>query len=133
MADNQRSIRRNIRDMPYDLRHQGYTCLERLVERRTWVLIVTLFGLALVAPLQLRQQFVFVANNLIQRVEARRVAPWQQPDEIDPRNKDRGVLSFSESSCWKNMRFHKEDLHTLIELLYLVYYILKLTKQKSGN
>jgi hypothetical protein len=48
---------------------------------------------------------------------------WYPVDPVDPRNNNRRIASFTEAECWRDLRFRREDLYTVCQLLNIPPYV----------
>ena len=55
-------------------------------------------------------------------ISARRMI-WNLIDPVDPTNRDRRIDSFTDTDCWRHLRFRKRDLPELLRLVDLPAYI----------
>jgi hypothetical protein len=115
MAQQDRS--RNIRDMPYHHRHEGYTIRDRIMERLTWRSILDILNLLVTLPFAVQQLHLPHVHALVAQVTATRQLLWDAVDPVDPRNSNRDVDSFTPSECWHNFRIRKHDIRPFMTML----------------
>jgi hypothetical protein len=95
--------------------------LERVAELDMSTLILALLMVAAILPPggQLQRDLLGVITVLITYVRSLREHIIRVLDPIDPRNKNRGIDSWSEQEAYTDLGFHKEDLPILLQKLNL--------------
>ena len=111
-------VRDAVGQMPYRYRDQGLTAMEKMVVQRLLAMTTAILGTAAVMPIGMPQQMLIMVG-VVMFVAILRMcvvpAPIMLP--INGVNRDRGIDSFSEGQCWHFLRFRREDLHTLFDLM----------------
>ena len=108
---------RNIRQMPYQHRSEGFCPLERMREQRLWKLIVASLTAIVGLPAAVQLAILPAIVALIAAVKGARRRAWNAVDPVNPANRNRGIGSFTEAECWRDLRFRKADLPELMGLL----------------
>ena len=111
------NVIRNIRQMPFLHRGEGFCPLERMREQRFGRLIVSCLTVLVGLPAAVQLAMLPAIIALIVAVKGTRMRAWNAVDPVNPRNKHRGIGSFTEAECWRDLRFRKGDLLELMELL----------------
>jgi hypothetical protein len=110
--------RRDVRDMPYRRRHEGMSVLEKGAEWKLWATIATMLQLCVALPAGLMQLAVYQFIVLmIGHAAAMRAAAWNPLEPINKDNSNRGIDSFTEEECYRDLRFRKADLPGLLDKL----------------
>ena len=112
------NTRRNIRDMPYLRRQDGFSALDRLKELAIWRIALSLLTMARNLPPSLYTFYLYCFGVILVRMasNARRMV-WQAVDPVDPRNNNRTIASFTTTECWRDLRFENSHLPELFTLL----------------
>ena len=105
---------RRRRDLPVRRRHEGITAAQ-LVEADTWIALGLSFLIYGLAPFEEDERLVFLTVGSALTWIGADILSWapSQLDPINPANKDRGIESFSDECCYRELRFTKAQLLTL--------------------
>ena len=108
-------MRRNIRDMPFERRQDGFSALERLMEGRSMRLALGLLAVVNALPVSFFIRVLFLLAILIMnQIHTARHLIWNVLDPINQANNNRLIQSFSETDCWRHLRYRKIDLPRIL-------------------
>ena len=114
---------RRRRNLPVRRRHEGITAAQ-LVEADTCIALGLSFLVYGLAPFEEDEKLVFLTVGSALTWIGADILSWvpSQLDPINPANKDRGIESFSDECCYRELRFTKAQLLTLTLELNLPYH-----------
>lgn len=110
--------RRSIRTMPYRRRHNGLSALS-VFRRDKWIQLSALFFSLSTIIQSVNLKYVFVLLGIKIALYIQKISTYirNAVDPVDPYFKNRNIASFSDEFCYRHLRFRKDQLIKIYNLV----------------